>query len=65
MKNIVEIYSLGEDLEKNFIKDSPAQEEENKLKDMQMVKSKMLKWSELNHLQRIRDTQQVIPKISS
>jgi len=43
VKNIVEIYSLGEDLEKNFIKDSPAQEEENKLKDMQMVKSKMLK----------------------
>ena len=62
VKNVVEIDSLGEDIEKISLKDSPAQEDEDKSKDN--TKSKILKWSQLNHFQKIRDMLQAIPRTS-
>ena len=62
--NIVEIDFLSEYIEKISLKDSPAQEKKTNQKIIQMVKSKMLKWSQLNHFQKIRDMLQAILRSS-
>ena len=47
VKNIVEIDSLDEDMERITLKDSPIKEEKLKVDDK--VKFKRLKWSQYNH----------------
>ena len=48
LKSILEIDSLGEYIEKITLKDLSLQEDD-KPKDVNMVKLKMLKWSKFNH----------------
>ena len=62
VKNVAEIDSLGEDIEKISLKDSPMQEDKPKMSNM--VKFKMIKWSQHNHSQRIGDILQIITKTS-
>ena len=60
MKNIVDIDSLDKDFKKASIKDSPAQDEEKKPKDDTNGESKILKWRQRNHFQRVGDMLQAI-----
>ena len=58
-KNVIEIDSLGEDMEKISLKDSPIQE------DKQEPNGEVQKWNHHNHFLKIGDMLQIIPKISS
>ena len=61
VKNVVQIDSLGEDMEKVTLKDSPTQSQNV----ISKVKFKRLKWNHKNHFRKIEDTLQVIPRNSS
>ena len=63
VKNVVEIDSLGEDMEKITLKDSPI--EENKPKIDEQDEAQEVEWIEHNHFQRIGDLLQIIPRTSS
>ena len=63
VKNVVEIDSLGEDMERITMKDSPINKKNQML--MNKVKFKRLKWSQYNYFQRIEDMLQITPKTSS
>ena len=59
VENVVKIDSLGEDMEKISLKDSPIQD------DKQEPIGEVQKWNNHNHFLKIGDTPQIIPKISS
>ena len=60
VENVVEIDSLGEDMEKISLTHPFKMTSKNLL-----VKFKRMKWNNHNHFLKIGDTPQIIPKISS
>ena len=64
VKNVVEIDSLGENMEKISLKDSQIQEDD-KSNDDEHGEVQDVEVEPTHHFRRIRDTQQVISKISS
>jgi len=65
VKNVVEIDSLGEDMEKITLKDSPIEEEKLKIDEQGEVQEVEVEPTQHNYFRGIGDLLQIIPRTSS